>query len=137
MQAGSKKRGVKNEFGYCVPFFAGAGDAHSRTPLLERMDAGHLERAIGEAEEVGYGSLWAADHLMLGRGSFVMEGRTVLSWACGLTRRVRLGTIHLSRGSGRRPDLPPLGEGREGRVAKSMTMEAATDVATRVRKTQR
>jgi len=49
-----------------------------------------------EAEALGYDSLWVADHLMLGRDSCVMEGWTFLSWACGLTRRIRLGTIHLA-----------------------------------------
>ena len=87
---------MKLEFGYCAPFFAGAGDAHPRTPLLEGVDAGHLERAVVEAEELGYDSLWAADHLMLGRDWSVMEGWTFLSWACGLTTRIRLGTIHLA-----------------------------------------
>jgi len=84
------------KFGFCAPTFAGAGDAHPRTPLLDRVDVGHLGHAIGEAEGLGYDCLWVADHLMLGRESAVMEGWTFLSWASALTDRMRLGTIHLA-----------------------------------------
>ncbi|MFW6174930.1 MAG: LLM class flavin-dependent oxidoreductase [Chloroflexota bacterium] len=83
-------------FGYCAPIFAGAGDAHPRTPLLERVDLEHLRRSIEEAELNGYDSLWVADHLMLGRESFIFEGWTFLSWASQVTDHMRLVPIHLS-----------------------------------------
>ncbi len=83
-------------FGFCAPIFAGAGDVHPRTPLLDRVDLDHLKQAIVEAESLGYESLWVADHLIMGRDSFIMEGWTFLSWASRLTRTMRLGTIHLA-----------------------------------------
>ena len=82
-------------FGFCAPTFAGSGDAHIRTPLLDRVDVSHLRDAILEADRLGYDSLWAPDHLMLGRDSLFLEGLTFLSWASRLTN-MRLGTIHLS-----------------------------------------
>lgn len=82
-------------FGFCAPVFAGEGDAHVRTPLLERVDTEYLADAIVEAEQLGYDSLWVPDHLMLGRDSLVLEGLTFLAWASRLTN-MRLGTIHLS-----------------------------------------
>lgn len=82
-------------FGFCAPIFAGEGDAHIRTPLLDRVDMGHLSNAIIEADRLGYDSLWAPDHLMLGRDSFVLEGLSFLAWVSRLTS-MRLGTIHLS-----------------------------------------
>ncbi len=83
-------------FGFCAPIFAGAGDVHPRTPLLERVDLRHLLQAIVEAEELAFDSLWVPDHLMLGRDSLILDGWTFLSWASRLTSRMRLGTIHMA-----------------------------------------
>ena len=63
-------------FGFCAPIFAGSGGAHPRTPLLERVDFDELQRTVQEAEALGYDSLWVADHLILGRDGFILEGWT-------------------------------------------------------------
>ncbi len=84
------------KFGFCLPIFAGAGDAHPRTPLVERVDADHLKSSILAAEDLGYESLWVADHLMMGKDQAILEGWTTMCWAAGLTSRIKIGSIHLS-----------------------------------------
>jgi alkanesulfonate monooxygenase SsuD/methylene tetrahydromethanopterin reductase-like flavin-dependent oxidoreductase (luciferase family) len=83
-------------FGFCVPIFAGSGGAHPRTPLLESVEMDQLQNAVLEAENLGYDSLWVADHLILGREGFILEGWTLLSALARVTTRIRLGTIHLA-----------------------------------------
>jgi len=84
------------KFGFCLPIFAGAGDVHPRTPLVERVDADQLKSSILAAEDLGYESLWVADHLMMGRDEAILEGWTTMCWAAGLTSRIKIGSIHLS-----------------------------------------
>ena len=48
------------------------------------------------AEELGYDSLWVADHLMLGKDEAILEGWTVLSALAGATTRAKLGMIHMA-----------------------------------------
>jgi probable F420-dependent oxidoreductase len=59
----------------------------------------HLD-AIAEiasrAEELGFASVWAADHVMVGKSDttqfhYVHEAVTVLAWLSAITKRVRLG----------------------------------------------
>ncbi len=89
-----KDRRIK--FGVSLPLFAGAGDAHPRTPMLEQMDARRLAEFVKQVEAFRYDSLWIADHLILGKDSAILECWSVASWAAGLTSKVRLGLIHLS-----------------------------------------
>ncbi len=44
------------------------------------------------AESLGYGSLWAPDHFMLGKDGMTFEAWTTLSALSQVTRRVELGT---------------------------------------------
>jgi alkanesulfonate monooxygenase SsuD/methylene tetrahydromethanopterin reductase-like flavin-dependent oxidoreductase (luciferase family) len=46
------------------------------------------------ADELGYDSLWVADHLMLGKDEAILEGWTVISALAGATSRAKLGMIH-------------------------------------------
>jgi alkanesulfonate monooxygenase SsuD/methylene tetrahydromethanopterin reductase-like flavin-dependent oxidoreductase (luciferase family) len=46
------------------------------------------------AEQLGYHSLWVADHLMLGADEAILEGWTTLASLAGATSRAQLGVIH-------------------------------------------
>ncbi|MBI4306220.1 MAG: LLM class flavin-dependent oxidoreductase [Chloroflexi bacterium] len=84
-------------FGFAVPIFAGTKSVHPRTPLLDRLDVAQLARSIVEGERLGYDSMWAADHLTTGIDGAIMEGWTFMSWAAGMTSRMRIGSIHLAQ----------------------------------------
>jgi alkanesulfonate monooxygenase SsuD/methylene tetrahydromethanopterin reductase-like flavin-dependent oxidoreductase (luciferase family) len=82
------------QFGYCVPIFAYPGAALFRTPNYADLDALTTMRAAIRADELGYDSIWVADHLMLGKDDAILEGWTTLAALAGGTRRARLGIIH-------------------------------------------
>lgn len=81
-------------FGCCVPIFAQPGARLFRTPNYERLDVAKTMGIAELADELGYDSLWVADHLMLGRDNAILEGWTTLAALAGSTRRARLGMIH-------------------------------------------
>jgi alkanesulfonate monooxygenase SsuD/methylene tetrahydromethanopterin reductase-like flavin-dependent oxidoreductase (luciferase family) len=85
-------------FGFCVPIFAYPGPALFRTPSYERLDPRLTLAAAVECEQLGYDSLWVADHFFLGPEGAILEGWTTLSVLAGLTRRIMLGAIHLCTG---------------------------------------
>ncbi|MCS6846309.1 MAG: LLM class flavin-dependent oxidoreductase [Anaerolineae bacterium] len=82
------------KFGFCLPIFAWPGARLFRTPAYPRLDAATTMRLGRLAEELGYHSLWVADHLMLGRDEAILEGWTTLCALAGMTRRAQLGVIH-------------------------------------------
>jgi alkanesulfonate monooxygenase SsuD/methylene tetrahydromethanopterin reductase-like flavin-dependent oxidoreductase (luciferase family) len=82
------------QFGCCIPIFASPGGGLFRTPNYPELDALVTMRAALQADELGFDSLWAADHLMLGRDEAILEGWTTLSALAGATTQVRLGIIH-------------------------------------------
>ena len=77
------------KFGVCLPTFQGA----SSRP--HTIDFDGLESFALRAEELGYDSLWAADHLMLGREGGMQEAWSVISALALTTSRIRLGTLVL------------------------------------------
>jgi alkanesulfonate monooxygenase SsuD/methylene tetrahydromethanopterin reductase-like flavin-dependent oxidoreductase (luciferase family) len=82
------------QFGYCLPIFAVPGPRLFRSPNYAQLDP-QRTLALGRlADELGYDSLWVADHLMLGRDNAILEGWTTLSALAGATRRAKLGMIH-------------------------------------------
>jgi alkanesulfonate monooxygenase SsuD/methylene tetrahydromethanopterin reductase-like flavin-dependent oxidoreductase (luciferase family) len=83
------------EFGFCIPCFASPGAALFRTPRLPSLDPVMSVEAGVLAEDLGYDSLWMADHLILGVDGAILEGWTTLSVLAGRTRRIRLGMIHM------------------------------------------
>ena len=85
----------KVEFGFALPIFPGARDSHPRTPLLERVDWSLLKNIISTSEELGFTSVWVADHVMLGLNKSILECWTTLSAVASTSSRLRLGTIHL------------------------------------------
>lgn len=81
-------------FGYCLPVFANPGPNLFRTPGYAELDA-KISMDLGRlADELGYDSLWVADHLMLGKNDAILEGWTVLSALAGSTQQSKLGLIH-------------------------------------------
>jgi alkanesulfonate monooxygenase SsuD/methylene tetrahydromethanopterin reductase-like flavin-dependent oxidoreductase (luciferase family) len=83
-------------FGFCVPIFAMPGGGLFRTPGYERLDAKRTFDMAVAADELGYDSLWVADHLFLGRDDAILEGWTTLSALAGATKRAKLGMIHMA-----------------------------------------
>jgi alkanesulfonate monooxygenase SsuD/methylene tetrahydromethanopterin reductase-like flavin-dependent oxidoreductase (luciferase family) len=81
-------------FGYCLPIFANPGNVHFRTPNYPELDTATTMNLGRFAEELGYHSLWVADHLMLGKDEAILEGWTVLSALAGSTSRATIGMIH-------------------------------------------
>jgi len=81
-------------FGYCLPIFANPSAGLFRTPNIDRVDARETLDLGVHAEDVGFDSLWVADHLMLGKDEAILEGWTMLSALGGLTARARIGMIH-------------------------------------------
>ncbi len=81
--------------GYALPIFANPGIPDFRTPAFERLSWPVLAHSVVQAEAWGYDSVWVADHMFLGRDGAILEGWTTLAAVAGMTRRMRLGTIHL------------------------------------------
>jgi alkanesulfonate monooxygenase SsuD/methylene tetrahydromethanopterin reductase-like flavin-dependent oxidoreductase (luciferase family) len=86
------------QFGFCVPVFAQPGPQLFRTPSYERLDPQVTLAAAVECERLGYDSLWVADHIFLGGDGAILEGWTTLCVLAGLTKRIKLGSIHLCTG---------------------------------------
>lgn len=82
------------QFGYCVPIFAYPGARLFRTPNYAQLDVATTLALARLADQIGYDSLWVADHLMLGRDNAIMEGWTTLAALAGSTQRAKLGMIH-------------------------------------------
>jgi alkanesulfonate monooxygenase SsuD/methylene tetrahydromethanopterin reductase-like flavin-dependent oxidoreductase (luciferase family) len=81
-------------FGFCLPIFANPGVVMFRTPGFDKVEPREAMRLGKLAEELGYDSLWVADHLMLGKDQAIMEGWTTLAALAGMTQCSRLGIIH-------------------------------------------
>lgn len=82
------------QFGYCLPIFANPSARLFRTPNYDCVDGQSTLRLGVYAEELGFDSLWVADHLMLGKDEAILEGWTMLSALGGATSRARIGMIH-------------------------------------------
>ncbi len=81
-------------FGYCLPIFANPSAGLFRTPNLAVVNARETLDLGKYAEDLGFDSLWVADHLMLGKDEAVLEGWTMLSALGGVTARAQIGMIH-------------------------------------------
>lgn len=81
-------------FGYCLPIFAYPGARLFRTPNYARLDPSRTMALARLADQLGYDSLWVADHLMLGHDNAILEGWTTLAALAGATQHARLGMIH-------------------------------------------
>jgi probable F420-dependent oxidoreductase len=61
-----------------------------RIPAVHPVDTGALREFIVRAEELGFESIWAGDHVFYRVD--VLQPLHLLTWASALTSRVRLGT---------------------------------------------
>jgi alkanesulfonate monooxygenase SsuD/methylene tetrahydromethanopterin reductase-like flavin-dependent oxidoreductase (luciferase family) len=82
------------QFGFCLPIFANPSAGLFRTPNLDQANGPETLELGVFAENLGFDSLWVADHLMLGKDEAILEGWTTLSALAGKTSRARLGIIH-------------------------------------------
>lgn len=83
----------KVKFGVEIPTFAGGGGAHRDVPLYEQTDWKTAKDTVLLAENLGYDSIWMADHFILGRGGEIFEIWTAMSAFAALTERVELVTL--------------------------------------------
>ena len=82
------------QFGYFVPLFAWPGGGLFRVPNAAALDAAAALPTARLADDLGYDSIWVADHLMLGVDQAILEGWTTLAAIAGTTRQAKLGIIH-------------------------------------------
>lgn len=87
-------------FEYNVPVFAGApmsgsNPVHRDTPSYEALDWQTTKAGIETAEELDFDTVWAPDHLMLGRDHAEYECWTLLSTIAGFTEEVNIGSLVL------------------------------------------
>ena len=87
---------MTTKFGVCLPIFACPGIQLFRVPARASLDPAAVLPFGKRAEELGYDSLWVADHLMLGKDEAILEGWTVISALAGATTRAQLGMIHMA-----------------------------------------
>ena len=85
---------TRPSFGYCLPIFANPSAGLFRTPAYAQLDPQRTLELGVHAEEIGFDSLWVADHLMLGKDEAIMEGWTTISALGGATSKAKLGMIH-------------------------------------------
>lgn len=83
------------QFGWALPIFANPGMLFFRTPNLDSLSWPQLKENVRLAEELGYDSLFVADHLFLGHRGAIFEGWTTLCALAGLTEKMSLIPIHL------------------------------------------
>lgn len=87
---------VPTRFGVCIPIFAHPGPSFFRTPSWTALDPATAIATGVLAEQLGYHSLWVADHLIHGHDGGILEGWSTLAFLAGRTSQIRLGTIHLA-----------------------------------------
>lgn len=105
-----------------------APQVHRQLPI----DAAALEADLRRAEELGFHSVWATEQSGFNAESSALEGVTLLSFAAGVTKRMRLGTavllialrnpVHLAKA------LASLDQLSRGRLIVGIGLGAGTDV---------
>ena len=83
------------KFGFCVPIFANPGMAFFRTPAYKKLDWESIRETVLLTEELGYDSIFIADHLFLGRDGAIWECMTLMSALSAITSNVQIIPIHL------------------------------------------
>ena len=87
---------MRPRFGIALPAFASPGAGLFRTPGLAALDPALCLDVAREADAAGFDSIFAPDHLMIGRDDAVLEGWSLLAAVAAVTSRARLGLIQQS-----------------------------------------
>jgi len=85
----------KTQFGFCIPLFANPGMLFFRTPNYKKLDWGSIKETTLLCEELGYDSLFVADHMFLGRNGEMWECISAMSALLAITKRMWVYPIHL------------------------------------------
>lgn len=85
----------KTEFGFCIPVFANPGMLFFRTPAYKKLDWRSIKKTVIMCEDLGYDSVFVADHLFLGTGGGIWECMSVMSALMALTKKMQIIPIHL------------------------------------------
>ena len=75
------------KFGVCLPIFSGSSAKTSEININEIINFAK------KSEELGYSSLWGADHFHLGHEKGEHELWTILSVIAQQTERIRMGYL--------------------------------------------
>jgi len=91
---------VDVSFEYNIPVFAGAptqgtDPVHRDTPCYETLDWEQTKSGVLKAEELEFSTVWAPDHLMLGRNRAEYECWTLMSALAGITEDINVGSLVL------------------------------------------
>ena len=85
----------KIEFGFCVPIFANPGMAFFRTPNYKRLDWKTIKETALLCDDIGFDSLFIADHVFLGRDGDIWECISTMSALAAITKNLDVIPIHL------------------------------------------
>ncbi len=66
---------MKRYVGLEIPTYSGSKDTHIDAPCYEKFDYQLTKRVALLCEELGYDSLWVADHLIFGNNGEVRNAR--------------------------------------------------------------
>ena len=83
------------KFGFCAPIFSNPGMAFFRTPNYKRLGWDDIKETTLYCEEVGFDSVFIADHLFLGNNGEIFECTTLMSALAALTLKMEIIPIHL------------------------------------------
>lgn len=85
----------KIKFGFCVPVYANPGLAFCRTPAYKKLDWDSIRKTVLYCEELGYDSIFIADHVFWGRDGAIWEGMSLMAALAAITRKLQIIPIHL------------------------------------------
>lgn len=91
------KRGLvkTTKFGFCLPIFANPGMLFFRTPNYKKLDWQGLKETTLYSEQLGYNSLFVADHVFLGNEGEIWECQALMAALGALTTTMEIASIHL------------------------------------------
>lgn len=85
----------KIKFGFCIPIFANPGMLFFRTPAYEKLNWDSIKETTLLSEDLGYDSLFVADHLFLGKDGEIFECISTMTALGTITNKMTIIPIHL------------------------------------------